>query len=219
LCSPKKVSGPDDNLVKMGENHGTGYKGRFLYLKGPRFNSDNETMTKSYNLPNDGTFILIRAGTSYVLAGKPGTSFALCIEAPDEEVCQGLTEEDIIAVSAPEGGPLEPAVMLLELVRLYRTPLVVLPADHPGSGRLRYVVSAGDTIRLSCTIRRGTHPEQDILCGSRELSGMCLRGIPGGIEVMGLTGDISVSYLSYDFSLVHETAIPADQISPDPYLG
>jgi hypothetical protein len=175
---------------------------------------DELTTTNCYNLEKGKTFILIRGGTSYVLAGKAGSSFALCIEAPDGEVCQGLTEDDIIAVSAPEGGPLEPAVMLIELVRLYRTPLVVLPAGHPGSGRLRYVVSAGDGIRLSCTIRRGTHPEQDILCGGTEFSGMSLKAVPRGIEISGISKDHSVSYLSYDFSLVHEVAVPGDPESP-----
>ncbi|HTY14392.1 MAG TPA: alpha/beta hydrolase [Methanoregulaceae archaeon] len=171
-------------------------------------------MTNSYNLPKSGKFILIRGGNSYVLVGKAGRPFALCIEAPDGEVCQGLSGEDIIAVSAPEGGPLEPAVMLLELVRLYRSPLVVLPADHPGSARLRYIVSAGQTIRLSCSVRRGTHPEQDILCGSSELSGMCLRAVSGGIEIVGISGEYSVSYISYEFSLLHEPLLSASPEYP-----
>lgn len=75
---------------------------------------DGLTMPDRYNLPKSGKFLLIRGETSYVLVGKAGSPISLCIEAPDGEVCQGLTDDDIIAVSAPEGGPVEPAVMLLE---------------------------------------------------------------------------------------------------------
>ena len=175
----------------------------------------NQAMTNRYNFPKDGKFILLRGRTSYVLVGKAGTSFALCIEAPDGEVCQGLSEDDIIAVSSPEGGPLEPAVMLLELVRKFRTPLVVLPADHPGSGRLRYVVSAGPSIRLSCTVRRGTHPEQDILCSGGEFSGMLLQAVPGGIEISGGQESFEVTYLSYDLLLDQEDLGPKFRTSGD----
>jgi len=172
-------------------------------------------MTNRFNFPKEGKFILIRGETSYVLVGQAGTSFALCIEAPDGEVCQGLSEDDIIAVSSPEGGALEPAVMLLELVRRFRTPLVVLPADHPGSERLRYVVSAGCSIRLSCTVRRGTHPEQDILCSGGEFSGMLLRAVPGGIEISGGPENYEVSYLSYDLHLDQESSMSPQFDTPE----
>jgi hypothetical protein len=162
------------------------------------------TVPDRYNLPMSGKFLLLRGKTSYVLVGRAGSRMSLCIEAPDGEVCQGLSEEDIIVVSAPEGGPVEPAIMLLELVRRYRCPLVVLPKDHPGSGRLRYVVSAGGRISLSCSVRRGTHPEQDILCTGREFSGAGLKATTEGIEITGITGDYSVSFVSYGFPVRYE---------------
>jgi hypothetical protein len=161
-------------------------------------------MPDRYNLSESGKFLLIRGETSFVLVGKAGSRMSLCIEAPDGEVCQGLSEEDIIAVSAPEGGPVEPAIMLLELVRQYRCPLVVLPKEHPGSGRLRYVVSAGEAISLSCSVRRGTHPEQDILCAGQEFSGACLHATPDGIKITGISGNYSVCLVSYGFPLCYE---------------
>jgi hypothetical protein len=78
------------------------------------------------------------------------------------------------------------AVMLLELVRVHHVPLIVLPPDHPGSKRLRYVVSAGPTVELNCTIRRGTHPGQHLICSSRELTGIHLAGICTDITIENL---------------------------------
>lgn len=137
-------------------------------------------------LPGTRSLILVRGSSSFVLAGRAGRRFPLCIESCDGEVCMTLDSDDIIAVSAPEGGPLEPARMLLELVREYGHPLFVLPREHPGSARLRYVLSAGPEISLNCGIRRGTHPEQHLLCASAELSGTLMRGTANGIVVEGL---------------------------------
>jgi hypothetical protein len=138
------------------------------------------------NFPLPGSYLLlIRSSHSFVLAGRSGRRFPLCIESLDGEVCTTIDTGDVIAVSAPEGGELEPAIMLLELVRTYGHPLFVLPRQHPGSRRLRYVVSAGPEICLSCRIERGTHPEQHLLCGSAELSGIVIRGGPDGVSVEG----------------------------------
>jgi len=133
-------------------------------------------------LPDITTLLLIQGSSSFLLAGKAGSRFPLCIEYISGEICTTLERDDIIAVSAPEGGALEPAVMLLELIRRHHMPLLVLPSGHPGSKRLRYVVSAGPEISLSCGIQRGTHPEQHILCSSDELAGLQLRGTNKGIS-------------------------------------
>ena len=109
----------------------------------------------------------------------------LCIETVEGEVVQGLDPDDLVAASAPNGGPLAPALMLIELVRRYGLPLVVLPKGHPGSRRLSVVLSAGASIRIACDIQRGTHPEQNVLCGADEFAGLVLRGVPGGVEVEG----------------------------------
>jgi hypothetical protein len=103
--------------------------------------------------------------------------------------------DDLVVVSAPEGGEKEPARMLLELVRRYRLPLLVLPKDHPGSGRLSLVVSVSASLHLSCDIRRGTHPEQHLLCSSEELAGITLRGSEGGVDLGGIPSGVRVVYL------------------------
>jgi hypothetical protein len=119
-------------------------------------------------------FLLLEGPESFVLVGQPSAAFPLCIEYPGGECCMTVSPDDLVAVSAPEGGSLKPALMLLELVRTYHIPLIVLPRGHPGSRRLRYVVSAGNPIHLNCGIQRGTHPEQHLLCAGADLAGMVL---------------------------------------------
>ena len=138
-------------------------------------------------MPDLQTLLIIEGTRSFVLAGIIGKRFPLCLETLTGEVCVTLEEGDVIAVSAPEGGPLEPAVMLIELVRSYQHPVVVLPSGHPGSKRLQYIVSAAPEISLSCSIQRGTHPEQHLLCSSDELAGILLRKKEGGVEIHHLS--------------------------------
>ncbi len=133
--------------------------------------------------PLEDEMLLVRGSSSFLLAGRVKTSFSLCIETTHDEYCQTLSSSDLVVVSAPEGGELEPAVMLIELVRTYRMPLLVLPKDHPGSRRIAYVVSAGAEIQTNCAIIRGTHPEQHLICASDELSGLHLQGYGGGVEI------------------------------------
>lgn len=133
-----------------------------------------------------GSLLLIQGETSFLLAGPVGSCFPLCIETFEEEYCQTLEPHHLVAVSAPEGGSRNAAWMLLELVRTYRLPLMVMPGRHPGSRRLRYVVSAGEEILLSCTISRGTHPEQHLLCSSEELGGIRLFGTHAGIRITSI---------------------------------
>lgn len=92
---------------------------------------------------------------------------------------------DLIVVSAPEGGDPEQARMLCELVRTYRQPLVVLPKGHPGSARLRMVLSVAPVIMPRTDIERGTHPEQDVICSSGELSGLGMTAEGGHVRLSG----------------------------------
>ncbi|NMB79920.1 MAG: alpha/beta hydrolase [Methanomicrobiales archaeon] len=152
------------------------------------------------NYPLDGDFLLVRGTRSFLLAGHANARFALCIETAEQEYCQTLDPSDLVAASAPEGGPLEPAIMLIEFVRKYRIPLTVLPRNHPGSKRFAYLVSAGPEIHTSCDIRRGTHPEQHLICSSDELAGLVLRGVPGGVEIHHLPQHATVSRVNYELS-------------------
>jgi len=84
--------------------------------------------------------------------------------------------------------------MLLEFVRRYHLPLVVLPKNHPGSSRLKMVVAVGDEILLACDIQRGTHPEQNLICSSGELAGLRLSGGRGVVEIENIPPDITIEY-------------------------
>jgi hypothetical protein len=133
-------------------------------------------------LPHD-EFLLVRTDSSFLIVAQANTRFALSIETESDEYCQTVEPEDLIVVSAPEGGDPEAGVMLIELVRRHHTPLLVLPRNHPGSRRLRYVVSIGPVITTDCSIRRGTHPEQHLICASEALSGITLQGRKEGVEI------------------------------------
>lgn len=137
--------------------------------------------------------LLIRGKKSFLLVGRVSASFALCIETFQEEYCQTIDSGDLVVVSAPEGGPVEPAYMLIELVRTYHIPLLVLPKDHPGSRRIAYVVSVGHNIRTDCAIRRGTHPEQHLICSADELSGISLTGTGDGVDISPVMDTVSIT--------------------------
>ena len=148
-------------------------------------------------VPLRDELLLIPGTRSFLLAAKANALFALRIETPDREYCQTIEPSDIVVVSAPEGGAVEPAIMLAEFVRTYHMPLIVLPKDHPGSKRFSYLVSVGPSIMTSCTIRRGTHPEQHLVCSSDEMAGIFLKGLPEGVEITGLPAGISPRLVNY----------------------
>jgi hypothetical protein len=154
--------------------------------------------------PLEDGYLLIRGSRSFLLVGKAENRFSLCIETSAEEFCQGVSPGDVIVVSAPEGGAIEPAVMLMDLVRTWHVPLLVLPRDHPGSRRISRVVSVAPEVRTSCTITRGTHPEQHLVCASDELADLSIRGSAGGFEIEGLPPGFSLqtvrSRLHLEFS-------------------
>ena len=131
----------------------------------------------------DDELLLIRGKKSFLLIALVKNRFGLCIETSHDEYCQGVNAGDLIVVSAPEDGAVEPAVMLIDLVRTYHVPLLVLPKDHPGSRRISYVVSVGPEIFTSCSIQRGTHPEQHLICSSDELAGITLKRSEQGVNI------------------------------------
>ncbi len=151
-------------------------------------------------VPLGRELLLIKGERSFLLVGKAGSRFPLCIETPDDEYCLAVDPDDLVAVSMPEGGHLEQARMMLELVRRYHVPLVVLGKDHPGSKRLSMVVSVAPEILLACDIRRGTHPEQHLLCSSAEFSGLSLAGVPGGVTIKSLPLRVVVELLETENS-------------------
>jgi hypothetical protein len=140
------------------------------------------------NYTLDDNLLLISGEHSFLLVATITERFCLCIETSEDEYCQGVEPGDLVVVSAPEGGAIEPALMLADLVRTFHLPLLVLPKNHPGSQRISYVVSVGPEIFTSCSIKRGTHPDQHLICSSDELAGITLRGRRDGIDISSLPG-------------------------------
>ncbi|PKL60227.1 MAG: alpha/beta hydrolase [Methanomicrobiales archaeon HGW-Methanomicrobiales-4] len=154
-------------------------------------------------IPLADSDLLIKAPCSFLLIGPVREPFILFIETSTDEYCQHLIRGDLIAVSAPEGGDIRQAKLLLELVRTWHTPLVVLQSGHPGSGRLKMIVSAGDTISLNCSIQRGTHPEQTVICSSEELAGLSLHGLNGKVKISNLPSCAEILILNNDGTTRH----------------
>ncbi|HOJ96304.1 MAG TPA: alpha/beta hydrolase [Methanospirillum sp.] len=130
-------------------------------------------------------YLCIQSRQSFLLIGRVLSPFHLFIETTGDEYSQYLEVGDLVVVSAPEGGEIGHAMILLELIREYHAPLLVLPKGHPGSKRLTMVVSAGDIIEINCSIQRGTHPEQHLLCGSEDMAGVVLKRSDKAVEISG----------------------------------
>ena len=150
------------------------------------------------NYTLDDEFLLIRAKQSFLLVALVKNSFGLCIETAHDEYVQGVEAGDLVVVSAPEDGAIEPALMLIDLVRTFHVPLLVLPRNHPGSKRISYVVSVGPEIFTSCSIQRGTHPEQHVICSSDELAGITIRRSERGVDVSPLPVNIIPRNIKYE---------------------
>ena len=110
------------------------------------------------------------------------------IETEDDEIVL-FTEEDDLFVASGFGTDeqmIEGIRCMLYLVREIGSPLIVLPKNHPASGRLRMVVSAGRETNIDCGIMPGTHPEQDVLCGTEEFDGMQITGVKDGVQLQNI---------------------------------
>ncbi len=88
-----------------------------------------------------------------------------------------LGKDDLIAVSTFNAGLKEENGIksMIYLLKEFSSPIIVLPENHPTSKRLKMVVACGDHIRLDCNVQAGTHPEQDILCACKDLSGLDIK--------------------------------------------
>jgi len=150
------------------------------------------------NYPLTDELLLVKGKQSFLLVAKVRNRFGLYIETSQDEYCQGVDTGDLVVVSAPEGGAVEPALLLIDLVRTFHLPLLVLPKNHPGSKRISYVVSVGPEILTSCSIRRGTHPEQNLICSSDELAGIVLKGGGQNVDISCLPEGISVQHMKYE---------------------
>jgi len=138
------------------------------------------------------------------LCGKTGTlalvrtlGHFFYLETETEEIVIFTDEDDLLVASTFEVGDkaMRGLMCTLYMIREMNCPLIVLPKGHPASPRLKTVVSVGDKTRIRCDIQAGTHPEQDVLCGTSEFDGAEVLSIPGGAEVKNFAGEVLMKKL------------------------
>ncbi|MGA9098143.1 MAG: hypothetical protein WB392_04345 [Methanotrichaceae archaeon] len=114
------------------------------------------------------------------------------LETDKEEIVLFTEPDDLMVASAfGVGDSIRRGLKCtLYQIRELGAPLIVLPKGHPASPRLKTVVSIGPKTRLSCNIQPGTHPEQDVLCGSDEFHSLEILADPGGALINGLQESI-----------------------------
>ena len=134
-------------------------------------------------------YLLGQTGT-VALAKTLGNFFYLDTDV--EEVVLFTEPQDLIVASAFGTGEkiMRGLRCTVYQIRDLNSPLIVLPKGHPASPRLKSVVSIGKRTKMSCEIQPGTHPEQDILCGSEEFHGLEVLADPDGAVVNGFFGKV-----------------------------
>jgi len=123
------------------------------------------------------------------IAKTKGNFFYL--ETESEEIVLFTDREDLVVASSQGIGEkvMRGLCCTIYQLRELGAPLIVLPKGHPASPRLKTVVSIGPSTRLSCRIEQGTHPEQNVLCGSEEFHGGQVLAKPGGAEILGMANN------------------------------
>lgn len=131
------------------------------------------------------------------LSGRTGTlaivrtlGHFFFLETEEEEIVIFTDDDDLLVASTFDVGEKARRGLrcTLFMIREMNSPLIVLRKGHPASPRLKTVVSVGGKTRVSCHIQAGTHPEQDVLCGTSDLDGVLVLSVPGGAEVKNFAG-------------------------------
>jgi hypothetical protein len=124
---------------------------------------------------------------------KSGHARQIFIETLEEELVKVVGGDELFVASGfgNDSATIKAITCTLALIRDAGSPLVVLPKDHPASSRLRVVASVGKRTVLRCDIVKGTHPEQDVLCGPVGLNGLEILAAEGGVL---LRGDVSLVF-------------------------
>jgi hypothetical protein len=138
---------------------------------------------------NENEMLLLRGKEGTLGIVKAGDKGQFFLETETEEIILALDPEDLLVASGfgTDETTIKGLKCVLFMIREVGSPFIVLPKKHPASKRLKIVVSCGSRTRLSCSITPGTHPEQDILCGSDEFDGIEVSGVKGGVEFKNLT--------------------------------
>ncbi len=137
---------------------------------------------------NAAQLLVVQGKTGTLAIGKVGQTRQFLVETPDREIVLSVGPEAVLVAS---GFGIDDRIVnglkcVLYLIREVRSPLIVLPKDHPASARLKIVLAVGPRVVLSCKITPGTHPEQHLLCAMPEFEGVEILGVEGGVELQGL---------------------------------
>lgn len=134
-----------------------------------------------------GEILFVRSADGAIGIVKSGCARQIFIETVDDEIVMAVDAEDLLVASgfSNDRTTTKAIVCTLSLIRDAGSPLIVLPKDHPASSRLRVVASVGKRTVLRCDIERGTHPEQDVLCGPAGLSGLEIVAAKGSVVLRG----------------------------------
>lgn len=148
---------------------------------------EKSTSSKEISL-KESEMLLLRGTAGTVAIVKVGTHGQFFLETENEEIVLGLESHDLIVASALSVNEKTEKGLkcILFMIREIRSPLIVLPKNHPASPRLPIVVSAGKKTVLSCDITPGTHPNQDVLCGSNEFDSLEVTGTQMGVQLKNL---------------------------------
>jgi hypothetical protein len=136
---------------------------------------------------NANEILLVRSADGTVGIIKSGRARQIFIETLEEEIVSAIRADDILVASGFDNDrtTVKAIMCTLALIRDAGSPLIVLPKDHPASSRLRVVASIGERTIIRCDIERGTHPEQDVICGPAGLSGLEILSTEGGVLLRG----------------------------------
>lgn len=148
---------------------------------------EKSTSSKEISL-KESEMLLLRGTAGTVAIVKVGTHGQFFLETENEEIVLGLESHDLIVASALSVNEKTEKGLkcILFMIREIRSPLIVLPKNHPASPRLPIVVSAGKKTVLSCDITPGTHPNQDVLCSSNEFDSLEVTGTQMGVQLKNL---------------------------------
>ncbi|MGD0327504.1 MAG: hypothetical protein ABSB21_02595 [Halobacteriota archaeon] len=139
-------------------------------------------------IPLDADEILfVRSADGVIGVVKSGAARQLFIETVDDEIVMTVDPEDLLVASgfSNDRTTTNAIICTLALIRDSGSPLIVLPKHHPASARLKVVASVGKRTVLRCDIQKGTHPEQDVLCGSLGLNGLEVSSVEGHVVLRG----------------------------------
>jgi hypothetical protein len=141
---------------------------------------------------SDHEMLLLRGRDGTIGIVKAGKNNQFFLETEKEEIILALEPDDLLTASGfgTDNKTINGLKCVLYMIREVGSPFIVLPKKHPASKRLKIVVSAGNIMRLSCSISPGTHPEQDILCGADEFDGVEIKGVKGGVDFKNLKNGV-----------------------------